>query len=107
MGFESTTALILFNFLRSLGQYRGGLLEDGVGAEHTIDCHAHKLGGEKQGEEEHVQAQCLLICTFYLQPGLASTVQQLTCTITPSLLVSHPIPPIFHSHLTPHPHSHP
>ena len=56
MGFHTLTALPLIGLLRSLGQYRGGLLEDGVGAEHTDDCHADQPGGERQGREEHVQA---------------------------------------------------
>lgn len=90
---EILTALGLH---RSLGQHRRGLLEDGVGAEHTADCHADQPGRERQGRERAKQnTLCMLTLprTPYLQPLLISTEL--------NLLI--PFPTIF----TSHPHLHP
>ena len=50
LGCEAVTTLI--GLLRSPGQYRGGLLEDGVEPEHTPDRHADQPGGEGQSKEK-------------------------------------------------------
>lgn len=103
---ETLTALGLH---RSLGQHGRGLLEDGVGAEHTADCHADQPGRERQGRERAKQnTQCMLTLarTPYLQPLLISTALKLL-TPSPSTFTSHPhLHPssLIHTHtLTPHP----
>ena len=50
----------LIGLLRSLGQYRRGLLEDGVEPEHTTDCYADQPGGEGQSKEKPLHAEHLV-----------------------------------------------
>ena len=51
---------MLTGLLRSLGQYRRGLLEDGVEPEHTTDCYADQPGGEGQSKEKPLHAEHLV-----------------------------------------------